>query len=269
MFDEWAGPPPAADLQAVSVRQREAEVLNEIDLRVEEDASVGLFGPNGGGKTTIVNLILGTILPSSGTVEVFGKRPNAKWRKRYPIGCVPQARPVPLSFPATVLDAVLMGAALAGKRWLPLKKEYKDHARYLLTAVELDLEMDRPVSQLSPGQFQRVALARALAAQPRLLLMDEPFGDMDKNGRSQYHDLILDLKRQYGFALIVTSQANYCLKRLCERIVCLNHEILWDIPAGEINRHDWNEPYRSNRSVGYFDYAQTDQTAELPALDSF
>lgn len=268
MFEEWAGPPPAVDLQSVSVWRKKRCVLNRIDLYVEEDVVLGVYGPNGGGKTALFDLILGRLAPSSGRIEVFGKRPGVRWRNRYPIGFVPQIKTIPVDFPATVFEVVLMGAAKTRSRWLPLRREYKVHARSLLTAVQLDLEMDRPIGHLSPGHLQRVLLARAMAAQPRLILMDEPFADMDKTGREHYHELILELRRQYRFALIVASQANYCLKRLCDRVVCLNKEILWDLPVDRIGGSEWNEPYRPRPLADLFDFAGTGETL-LPPLDDF
>ena len=218
---------PAVELQNLTVFRGQNEVLRDVDLCVEEGSFLGIIGPNGGGKTTLLNVVLGKIIPTEGMVEVFGCNPRSLNRRRQTIGYVPQYQPIPEYFPASVYDVVLMGAYGVGRRFLPVKNEYKAHARHLLAQVKLDHVMDCPIGKLSGGQQQRVFIARALVTRPRLLLLDEPLRGVDVAGQAKFFDLLMELKHQYELTVIMVSHDFQHLVRFTDRIACLNKVIHW------------------------------------------
>jgi zinc transport system ATP-binding protein len=235
---------PAVELQNISVYRGRNLVLHGIDLCVEAGSFLGIIGPNGGGKTTLLNVILGNITPSDGTIEVFGGNPRRQDRRRQTIGYVPQYQTIPDYFPASVYDVVLMGAYGAAARCLPVKREYKDQARYLLSQVKLDHLMNRPIGKLSGGQQQRVLIARALVTRPRLLLLDEPLRGVDFSGQSKFHELIIELKNQLDLTVIMVSHDIHQLARLSDRIACLNKSIHWHDHPERISPEILTEVYR-------------------------
>lgn len=227
---------PAVCFQAVSLTRGSNQVLVDIDLDVEQGAFLGLIGPNGGGKTSLLNLILGTLKPSMGRVEVFGKKPRSPKLKKM-IGYVPQTQTLPEHFPATVYDVALMGAYGASGLGWPVKHDYKVHARHLLSQVQLDHVMDQPISQLSGGQQQRAYIARALVTRPRLLLLDEPLRGLDASSQTRFFELLIDLKSQYELTVIMVSHHIHNLTRFSERIACLNRTIHWH-DRSELMNHE-------------------------------
>jgi zinc transport system ATP-binding protein len=164
------------ELSGVSFAYRDEPVLEDVSLRVSEGDYLALLGPNGGGKTTLLKLVLGLLRPGAGTVRVLGDPPA---RMRGQIGYVPQHAGFDLDFPIRVQDVVLMGRLpdrplLGGHR-----DEDHDAALRALEQVELRSRAEHPVGRLSGGQLQRLLIARALVLEPRLLLLDEPTASLD------------------------------------------------------------------------------------------
>jgi zinc transport system ATP-binding protein len=167
---------PVIELRDVSFSYDGDPVLEGVDLAIDERAFVTIVGPNGGGKTTLLKLILGLIHPSTGTVRVFG-RPPVEARTR--IGYVPQHSLADQSFPVRVLDVVLTGRLERGRVFGGYGPADRDAAIEALREVELCDHASRPFAALSGGLRQRTLIARALASQPDILLMDEPTANLD------------------------------------------------------------------------------------------
>lgn len=189
---------------------------------------VGLVGPNGGGKTTLLRLLLGLLEPDSGTVRILGRRP-AEVRQR--VGFVPQQAGVDPTVPATVLDIVLM-AALGRSNWGPrFSGEDKRIARQALERTEM-LEMQhRPWSVLSGGQRQRVLIARALAFRSEMLLLDEPTTGIDLHREQALLDLLHTLNRQ--MPILMVSHDVALVSTHMNRALWVNRR-LTDLPAGDL-----------------------------------
>ena len=191
----------AVEIDQVSFAYDLEPVLLNASLKVEPGGFVGLFGPNGGGKTTLVKLILGLLKPQSGDVRIFGDNPA---RVRYKVGYVPQFSTASFNIPITVLDAVLTGQV--NQRALPLgfgrhwKKqgECAERAREALRMVGLADCAERQVSDLSGGQRQRVLIARALASRPEILLLDEPTASIDPQGKFCFYEFLASLSSVGG-----------------------------------------------------------------------
>lgn len=174
-------------------------VFEDFDLRIEHGERVVIVGPNAGGKTTLLRLLLGFLQPDRGWIEVLGRRPSPAAGAG--VGYVPQCSGVDLSIPATALDVVLMGC-LRRTRWGPrFHKRYRSAARRVLAQVGLGDRVKHRLGELSGGQRQRVLIARALVAEPDILLLDEPTSGLDV----ETQEAILDLPALQHRTLVVVS----------------------------------------------------------------
>jgi len=173
-------------------------VLTDVTFSVAARDFVSVVGPNGGGKTTLLRLILGLLTPTRGTVRVFG-RPPSEVRRR--IGYMPQRAELDPQFPVRALDVVLMGR-LGNGRVGPFSRADKAKAMAALHEVGLTAHARRPLAALSGGQRQRVLIARALACDPELLLMDEPTANLDPLVQDEMHELLHELNRRLTIVLV-------------------------------------------------------------------
>lgn len=213
--------------EAISVRGLWAgyendPVLEDINLTVYERDYIGLMGPNGGGKTTLLKVILGLLEPSRGEVRLFGEEVRAG--RRF-VGYVPQRVDMDNEFPISVWDVALMGR-LGHRR--ALRRYSREDERLVAQALE-DAEVlglkDRPIGELSGGQRQRVYIARALAARPRILLLDEPTASVDPQGRTHIYELLRHLNEQITIVLI--SHDISVVSSYVKTVGCLNHRLFY------------------------------------------
>jgi len=215
-------------------------VLEDVDLRIEPCDFLGVIGPNGGGKTTLLKMILGLLTPQRGSVRVFGQSPH---RARTRVGYVPQHAQVDPSIPADVLDVVLMGR-LSRSRWGPLfGKAHVEVARDALRRTNTEDLEKRPIGSLSGGQRQRVLIARALAADADLLLLDEPTTGVDAHMERGLIDLLKKLNETLPIVM-VSHDISFVSSHL-KRVACLSrtvtvhaaHEISDEIVAQMYHGH--------------------------------
>ncbi|WP_433586011.1 anchored repeat-type ABC transporter ATP-binding subunit [Microbacterium hydrocarbonoxydans] len=212
----------ALAVQNVSVDLGGRSVLTGTDLTVDRGELVGLIGPNGAGKTTLLRTVLGLLAPSAGRVLVEG-RPSRPGRA--PIGYVPQRHEFAWDFPISVADAVMTGLTGAlGPFRRPGAAQWEAVAD-ALERVRMTSLADRPVGQLSGGQRQRVLVARALAAQPAVLLLDEPFTGLDMPTQELLTVLFADLARE-GRAVLMTTHDLLSALDGCDRIALLNRTVI-------------------------------------------
>lgn len=224
------GAPAPIAVEGVGFRYPYAEeaTLHGVSFSIAPGDFVGLVGPNGGGKTTLLKLLLGLLEPDRGTIRVLGERP-VKARRR--IGFVPQQAGVDPTVPATVLDIVLM-SALARSTWGPrFSAEDREAARAALRQTGM-LELEgRPWATLSGGQRQRVLIARALAYDSELLLLDEPTTGVDLHREQELLDLLHELNRR--LPIVMVSHDLALVSTHMDTALWVNREVV-SLPAGEL-----------------------------------
>jgi zinc transport system ATP-binding protein len=210
---------PVVEFREVSFSYTGEPVLQQVSFEVRAGEFVSAVGPNGGGKTTLLRLILGTVRPSTGEVRVFGGPPE---RARSRVGYVPQyARFDPL-FPVTVLDVVRMGR-VGSFAVGPYRRQDREAAQEALATVGLAPLRWRPFSALSGGQRQRVLIARALATHPELLLLDEPTASVDRAATARLYELLVELARR--LTILLVSHDTGVVSRFVSEVLCVNRTV--------------------------------------------
>jgi ABC-type Mn2+/Zn2+ transport system ATPase subunit len=204
--------------------------IKDINLTVNRNELVYIVGPNASGKTTLLETINGLLPPFRGKVAVFGLDVQSQGRKvRCSIGYVPQDFMVKPGEPYTALDVVLMG--LYGQIGFLHRPEEKDKKKALeaMELVGVEELVGRPMGKLSGGQQQKVMLARALAKNPKILLLDEPFSNLDPDSRGQIPSLITRLHEEQDLTtLIVTHDIHHMIDRCNRVVVVTNGRIMFD-----------------------------------------
>jgi zinc transport system ATP-binding protein len=194
--------------------------IENINLSVEEKDFMAVIGPNGGGKTTLLKVILGLLIPFTGIVRVFGKPPPDTRQK---IGYVPQFVPV-RSFPVTVTDVVLMGRL--GSTGLFRRYTGSDRLKAVEKLEQLGVSSlaNRRMDQLSGGQKQRVLIARALAGEPELLLLDEPAACVDTEGQQSFFNILSELNSRMTVVMVTHDVG--AISSHIKSIACINRYLV-------------------------------------------
>jgi zinc transport system ATP-binding protein len=212
----------AIEIENLSVLLKGKEVLRNINLSVEEGLFLGIVGPNGGGKTTLLRTILGLLKPSAGSVKIFGQRPESCLSLDGVFGYLPQQQNIDPNFPASALDIVLMGRyRKSGFLKWPGKKD-REKALACLSIMGAEGIWDSQYSQLSGGQQQRVSIARALAGEPRILVLDEPSTGIDAVGQEDFYHLLKGLQKKMNLTILMVSHDIGTVTAYVDEISCLN-----------------------------------------------
>jgi zinc transport system ATP-binding protein len=219
---------PALELRNVSVDYGAERALEAADLTVTRGEFVGIIGPNGGGKTTMLRASLGLVPAREGYVRLFGQPLGAfaDWTR---IGYVSQnASQVDPQFPATALEVALLGrvARRGPFRWLGAADRAK--ARHALEEVDAAHLADRLVGTMSGGERQRVLLAKALAGEPELLVMDEPTTGVDPKARADFYRLLDHLNHEHDLTILLVSHDTEAIVQSAHRIVAVNRRLVFD-----------------------------------------
>ncbi len=197
-------------------------VLQDVNITIEERDFLAIIGPNGGGKTTILKLILGLLEPDKGTVRLFGRVP--KQARRF-VGYLPQLFRFDFDFPINVTEVVLMGRL--GKKGVGKKYTKADIGVSLRALQKVGMENlgATEIGALSGGQRQRVLIARALATEPRLLLLDEPVSSVDTQWQQSFYELLHDLNKD--IAIIVVTHDVGVISTYFDKIACVNRKLYY------------------------------------------
>ncbi len=217
------GQKPIVDIEDVWVCYDGKWVLKSIYLKCFEGEILGIVGPNGGGKSTLLKVILGLIEPLKGKVLLFGQKPDKK--SRLNVGYLPQLSKAEQSFPVTALDVVLMGLCQQMKLFSRFGKKQKALALQKLDRVGMADHAAKPFGTLSGGQQQRVHIARALASEPSLLVLDEPSTGIDSVGQEDFYILLANLRDSQNISAIMVSHDIGMITSHTNRVACLNRHI--------------------------------------------
>jgi len=197
--------------------------VKKVNLNLSENELLYVVGPNAAGKTTLLETINGLLPPSKGHVLVFGLDVRRRGKEvRREIGYVPQDFMVDPGEPYTALDIVMMGRyGKIGVLHRPDKKDF-EKAMEVMKLLGIDELDDRPIGKLSGGQQQKVMIARALSKDPKILLLDEPFSNLDPDSRERIPELMAQIHEEKGVTtIIVTHDVSRILKQ-CRRVVVMN-----------------------------------------------
>lgn len=212
---------PVIELSGVSFAYGTVPVLQDVDLAVAPGEFLGIVGPNAGGKSTLLKLILGLLEPAAGRVRVLGRRPQAASPA---IGYVPQYPAFARDFPVTVEQVVLTGRLGRGRLLGGYRREDREMARWVMTQTEIADLAPRRIATLSGGQLQRVLVARALACEPQILILDEPTANIDMRVESDIFDLLRVLNQR--MTILVVSHDVAFISAYVRRVACVNRTLL-------------------------------------------
>lgn len=216
------------ELQNVSFGYAGGELaLKDINLNVHAGDYLGVIGPNGGGKTTLLKIMLGLFPPAAGSVKLFGQ-PVGKFKDWPRIGYVPQkAVQFDAAFPATAEEVVAMGRAARRGILRRLDRTDKEKIANALAQVGLTPEHRRLIGDLSGGEQQRVFIARALAGEPEIIFLDEPTAGVDVKAQEQFYALLKKLNQTLELTLILVSHDIDVVANEATELACINQELVY------------------------------------------
>ena len=215
-------------------------VLEHVDLELNEGEFVAVAGPNGGGKTTLVRIVLGLERPGSGTAFLWGE-PAHRFSGRKALGYLAQRSEVGGDAPATVREVVSAGRLAAGRFVGRLRQEDRALVHEAIARVGLAPFADRPLRTLSGGMQQRAFIAKALAAQPSLLVLDEPTTGVDAESQESIAGLLADLHGELGVTIVYVSHEFGAVEHHVERLVLVRRTIVFDGPPHDLPGL-WHDP---------------------------
>ena len=213
----------AISIKKLYVNYGGTPAIEDVNLEIMKGEFVGIMGPNGGGKSTLLKAILGLVPVSSGEISILEQSVR---KGRTKIGYVPQHSAVDRGFPISVCEAVMMGLVHGGLH--PLFR-YSDKQRQTamekLKKVGIDDLAQRQISELSGGEFQRMLIARALATQPEILLLDEPTASVDPGSREHIYELLGELNE--NMTVVLVTHDLFAVSSKVQRIVCVNRGVVY------------------------------------------
>jgi len=197
--------------------EKEQTILENITLNIKNSDFLAIIGPNGGGKSTLLKLILGLLKPKSGSIKV-------NIDKSF-LGYVPQNTNLNINFPITALEVVLMGHIGSKKTLFGYNKEEIACAKKALDQVSMEAYANTKIGNLSGGQRQRVFIARALCANPKIILLDEPTASIDVQGQKEVYDLLKDLSQT--ISIVVVSHDISVLLNYAKNVAHINKTLVY------------------------------------------
>lgn len=225
-------------------------VLKNVNLDVFQEDFLGIIGPNGGGKTTLLKTILGLVKPVSGRISFIR---DAEKVNKLNIGYLPQINQIDKKFPISVYDVILSGLTITNNIFFRYTKEQKEQVEKVAEQMGLEKLMDKPIGALSGGQLQRTLLGRAIIDNPDLLVLDEPNSYVDKRFETNFYKILEEINRDT--AIILVSHDVGTVISLVKNIACVNEGLHYH--SGANISTDWLEKSYSScpiEIVGHGDF---------------
>jgi manganese/iron transport system ATP-binding protein len=238
--------------QAIEVRDLDVAydrrpIIEDVTLSVHRGAMVGIVGPNGGGKSTLLKAVLGLVPRRRGTVEILGRPVDRRVRRL--VGYVPQREDVDWNFPVSAFDVVMMGRIPSMKLLRRPTSRDKELAWQALKTVGMEKLAETRIGELSGGQQQRIFLARALAQEAEILLLDEPVSGVDAPSQHEIFDLLRGLQKA-GKTVIVTTHDLSCVAERFDLALLLNGRVVaFGLPEEVFTPELLNETYQSHLMI--------------------
>ncbi|GIO28675.1 metal ABC transporter ATP-binding protein [Ornithinibacillus bavariensis] len=223
-------------LQDISYSYEKKVVLDHINFTIDKGSFIGLIGPNGGGKTTLIKLILGILKPASGSISLFNQpiEQFKDWRK---IGFVSQkSNSFNKGFPATVFEVVSTGLTSKIGYFKFFTQKHKASIKKAIELVGMDEYVYENIGNLSGGQQQRVFIARSLVSQPELLILDEPTVGVDTENVKRFYELLHDLNRNQGITLLLVTHDTGTVTKFATDVACLNKTLHFHGKPGDYEK---------------------------------
>jgi zinc transport system ATP-binding protein len=208
---------PIISLDDIELRRGGKDILRGVSWRIARGEHWALIGPNGSGKTTLLRVILGLVKPDRGRVWL---RPALR------IGYMPQRLTVEDTLPLTVARFMTLGVRMPRRQ-----------IAAALAETGADQVLDSPLNAISGGELQRVMLARALLREPELLVLDEPVQSVDVTGQFELYDLLGEIRRRHGCAILMVSHDLHLVLPTADQVICMNHHICCAGPPELVSRH--------------------------------
>jgi len=207
-------------LRGITAGYGEKVVLKNVDLDIWQNDFLGIIGPNGGGKTTLLKVILGLLPPSSGDISFYHQDKEVQSLK---IGYLPQMNLIDKKFPISVREVISSGLSSEKPLFKGFNKKQNERIEEVITQMGLTDLTDRPIGELSGGQLQRVLLGRSIVSRPELLILDEPNSYVDKRFESLFYELLRDINKES--AVILVSHDMGTILPMVKNIACVNESL--------------------------------------------
>ena len=222
------------EIQNITVAYEAKAVLRDISLTLWENDFLGVIGPNGGGKTTLLKAILGLLKPSEGNIAFYE---NGRTVAALKIGYLPQINQIDKDFPISVFEVVTSGLIAEKKGWRRYSNDQRQRINATLDRMGISEKAKCPVGELSGGELQRVLLGRAIVSRPQILILDEPNTFVDKLFESRLYQLLEEINE--NTAIILVSHDTGTILPLVKNIACVNETLHYH--AGNNLTEEWLE----------------------------
>lgn len=209
-------------------------VLHDINLEISEKDFLGIIGPNGGGKTTLMKVILGLLKPSEGKITFYD---NGMPVEQLEIGYLPQYNSIDKKFPISIYEVILSGLNRQKSLFSRFTKEHHERVKETISMMGLEGMENKPIGQLSGGQMQRALLGRAIVSNPKAIILDEPNTYIDKRFEARLYSLLEDINKQR--AVILVSHDIGSVLQTVKNIACVNGTLDYH-PQSEVSA-EWIE----------------------------
>lgn len=230
---------PIIQIDHLAAGYESKQVLHDINLTVYSDDYLGIIGPNGGGKTTLMRLILGLLKPTEGSIRYFK---NGRETKEITMGYLPQYNALDKQFPISVYEVVMSGLSKSKRLFARYTKTHHQQVEDCLERMQLTELKDRHIGSLSGGQLQRVLLARAIVSKPDVVILDEPNTYIDRRFQKQMYEMLEQINKEC--AIIIVSHDIAEVLNNVKHIACVNHHLHYhataDMPKEKLEEHFLN-----------------------------